>query len=557
MKNRITSLLLSTILVFSSILFCCNFTINAAAKSVDTKPSVKCNNGIFIGSKEDNTNVLSFKGIPYAKAPVGELRWKAPQPADASSKKFDATKFGKSCLQTPSNELIDINNIGEDCLTLNIWTADNDLKNKPVMLFIHGGSYGWGGSCEDVYNGKYLVNTYPDVILVTINYRLNLFGFIDFSHVPGGEDFKDAPYLGILDQQMALKWVKDNIASFGGDPNNVTIFGESAGSGSVISLLAAEGSEGLFNRAIAQSGVNLNNSQAKFDETNQAGLLLEATGCKNMNELMALSEKEIYDAMEKETSTISRENSSTVSDNNNFPLKDDNNSIIPYDINAAIVARSKNVDLMIGTTGEEFRMWVEEMGADSLDENMEIFYDYIQGRYNLYKKMYPQYVSNIDKALEISKPIPDSKYAAMYPGIWNYTDVVSELSFRIPSINLAEARCNSNGTGKTYMYQFNKRTTETDWFGAAHACELGYVFNSPYSAGSLYGKPDSGLAKDISHCWVNFARTGNPSTEKVPWPEYNTAHRPTMLVNDDCTMTVENDPNALSRKLLQKVDIYK
>lgn len=521
-----------------------------------TSLSVKCTNGIFNGTTEEETGVITFKGIPYAKAPVGELRWKAPVEPDLSNEHFDATSYGKVCLQGPSTEHVWGEPMGEDCLSLNIWTSDLTSKGKPVMVWIHGGSYGWGGTNDPMYNGQYLVDTYKDIIVVTINYRVNLFGFIDFSHIPGGEEFPDSPYLGILDQQMALKWVQNNIEAFGGDPQNVTIFGESAGGGSVSSLLAAEGSEGLFNKAIIQSGAGLNYSQKKYDENNQAGHLMEAAGVSDMNGLMSLSEDELFKAMTIDTGVVGAENSSLVVDLNNYPMRDDNRSIIPTDVSKAISERAKDVDIMIGTTGDEMRYWVNEMGVGNDDENMAVFYDYIKGKVEGYKKKFPEEADNIDKAVTTSTAIPDSKYSDMYPDIWKYTDVSSEVAFRAPALQIIDSRMKAGGNGKTFVYLFNKRSNINDWQGACHACELAYVFNNLNNNVSLGGSIDETLAKNVSAAWVSFARSGNPSTDTITWDEYNIIDRPTMVINDDCTMKMENDPKKELRELLKNIFIY-
>lgn len=517
--------------------------------------SVKCSNGIFTGTALPNTGVMSFKGIPYAKAPVGDLRWKAPVEPDSSDEKFDATEYGKVCLQAESTEHVWGKPMGEDCLSLNIWTSDLTTKNKPVMVWIHGGSYGWGGTNDPTYNGENLVAKYGDLIVITINYRVNLLGFIDFSNVPGGEEFPDAPYLGILDQQMALKWVQKNIEAFGGDPGNVTIFGESAGGGSVVSLLAAEGSEGLFKKAIVQSGAGLNHSKEKYDEKDQSGQLLKAAGVSDMAGLMALSEDELFKAMSVDTGVAGDESGSKVADLNNFPMRDDELSIIPTDVSEAITKRAKDVDIMIGTTGEEMRYWVNEMELGDEEANMEAFYGFVEGKIDNYKQMFPDEVDNIDKAVSVSTAIDDSKYSQKYPNIWKYSDVVSDVSFRIPSLDIVDDRINAGGSGKTFVYQFDKRSTLNDWQGACHACELDYVFYNLEGTG-LGGKTDPKLAENVSAAWVSFARNGDPSTKDIPWDEYNLENRPTMVMGDDCTMKMEDDPKGELRELLKNILIF-
>ena len=300
------------------------------------QPVVKCSNGVFTGRVLDN-GVLSFKGIPYAKAPVGDLRWKAPQAPDPSEEAFDAGEFGLAALQAYSpSEVASTFPKGENCLTLNVWTKDITTGGKPVLFWIHGGSYSYGGTVDPLYDGKCLVEDNPDIVFVTANYRVNMMGFIDFSHVPGGEEFPDAPYLGIMDQQAALRWVKENIGAFGGDPDNVTIFGESAGGGSTSCHLVAKGSEGLFRRAVVMSGpMDLTFTEKVYDQWDQAGFLLKVTGCTNMDELMALSEDELLKAMETDTGVPGIEGLATVAGHNNHPMRADR-SIIPYDPFTAI-----------------------------------------------------------------------------------------------------------------------------------------------------------------------------------------------------------------------------
>ena len=182
---------------------------SVSCSAEDEAPSVKCHNGIFVGMTQNG--ISSFKGIPYAKPPIGELRWKAPEPAEADEGIYDATHFGKSAIQLKaSSELASMNPEGqsEDCLTLNIWTADLEKKNKPVMFWIHGGAYSFGGTSDPLYDGQYLVAEHPDILLVSCNYRVGPMGFIDFSRVEGGENFPTSGYNGLLDQIQALKWVQ-------------------------------------------------------------------------------------------------------------------------------------------------------------------------------------------------------------------------------------------------------------------------------------------------------------------------------------------------------------
>ncbi|MCQ2400164.1 MAG: carboxylesterase family protein, partial [Clostridia bacterium] len=213
--------------------------------------------GIYVGKKNAD-NILSWKGIPYAKQPVGNLRWKAPQKPDDSDKVYEAYYFGHSSMQAESiDEPSSLYPQGEDCLNLNVWNNLSDSsKNKPIMVWIHGGAYIQGGSCDPIYDGTNFVKNHPDVIYASFDYRTDFLGVINLSKVTGAEDYVDTANLGLLDEIQALSWLKENAASFGGDPERITIFGESAGGGSVSSLTLAPQAKGLFKRAIMQSGVS-------------------------------------------------------------------------------------------------------------------------------------------------------------------------------------------------------------------------------------------------------------------------------------------------------------
>ena len=202
----------------------------------DKSLAVKCVNGTFVGKKTEN--VIAYKGIPFVgKQPVGNLRWKAPVDVTPNEGVYEAYNYGKAPFQAAGDPAGEYGQ-SEDCLYLNVWKADETSeRKKPVMVWIYGGGFEVGGTTDPQYDCQNLVQENPDVIFVTITYRLAAYGFLHLSHLPDGKDYPDAQNLGTLDQLMALKWVHNNIAAFGGDPDNVTIWGESAG-GSSCSLLA-------------------------------------------------------------------------------------------------------------------------------------------------------------------------------------------------------------------------------------------------------------------------------------------------------------------------------
>lgn len=265
--------------------------VTGCGKSEADPLKAECHNGIMVGQEENG--VVSFLGVPYATPPVGELRWKAPVAAPESDKEIICDDFGYTALQYEwPTEPASYEEKSEDCLTLNIWKG-KDAGNEPkaVMVWFHGGSHAWGGTADPIYNGQKFVEAHPDVILVTANYRLGLMAWPDFSDFPGGEEYTDVN-LGIRDHIMALEWVQQNIASFGGDPDNVTIFGESAGGGSVTALLMSPMAEGLFNKVIAESGTTGPNVSTRDEAKEYAKVIAEAADCETMDELLEVTADE-------------------------------------------------------------------------------------------------------------------------------------------------------------------------------------------------------------------------------------------------------------------------
>ena len=252
--------------------------------------AVKCINGTFVGQKQEN--VLSFKGIPYVGAqPVGDLRWKAPVDVTPCDGVFEAFYYGKSPVQSPGDPAA-LYPMGEDCLSLNIWKAEGSAAGRPVMVWIYGGAFEVGGTTDPQYDCVNLVKENPDVIFVTINYRVSFMGFFHLAHLADGADYQDAPNLGLMDQMMALKWVHENIAAFGGAPENVTIWGESAGGASCSLLPLVKGSHRYFRRAIIQSG---SPTQTRTPEQAIActDKVMEALGCKTVADLKQVSAEKL------------------------------------------------------------------------------------------------------------------------------------------------------------------------------------------------------------------------------------------------------------------------
>ncbi|MGI6223998.1 MAG: carboxylesterase/lipase family protein [Prevotella sp.] len=481
--------------------------------------AAKTHNGIFVGQCVDG--VLSYKGIPYAQPPVGDLRWRAPQPAPESNVVRQAFYFGKSAIQTKSPKLrASFYPQSEDCLTLNIWTAQTDdlsSAKRPVMVFIHGGNYCWGGTSDPLFDGHNFVVAHPGVVLVTINYRLAIMGFLDLTNFKGGEDYKDSCNLGLLDQIEALRWIHRNISNFGGDADNVTIFGESAGGGSVSLLPLIDSAKGLFRRAIVESGspaFTCTKEDAKF-LTNR---MRELTGIDSVDQLMKLSERQLMRLNQ------------LVGVHNRFPMRD--GRIIPLDPYASYrEGKAKDVDLLIGTNKDESRYWIYNFGSLTLFRlGLNVWYE------------------NIVKGLRKSEKAKLDSFTMRYPKgkFWGRVELINELMFRIPAIETAAAHASSGG--KTFMYYWTQQAAMSH-VGACHCVELAYVFNNLDE--TIYTGPGINveLAHEVQRMWVNFAKTGNPSTDAHPWPEYDSKSRDTLLLGKQiCDF---EDPHPQQRMLVK------
>jgi len=475
-----------------------------------------CCNGSFVGRRVGET--IAFRGVPFAKPPVGELRWQRPVAPDPDDRTYEAYYNGKTPIQTEwPTEVASYYPQGEDCLYLNVWKNPSDTsEKKAVMVFFHGGSYGWGGTADPLYDGTNLVTAHPEIVLVTAGYRTGLMGFVDFSKVPGGDRFPDAPNLGIWDQIEALRWVKQNIAAFGGDPELVTIFGESAGGGSVSILPFIDEAKGLFKRSIAESGsVALTFSKEECQDFTRR--LLKASGAISMDDLMALSEDDLKRVNE------------AVNMYNNFPQRD--GVLIPEDPYEPYArGKTAHCDLMIGTNSNEINYWVGELGGIApfrfgIPVKLE----------NDLRSMNPAAANVVRTFLKKKKGHP----------VWKMAEFYNEMMFRLPAIRQAEEHCKHGG--KVYMY-FWKVPSTIRFRGACHAVELAYVFGNLEETIYTGKQGKKSISDMVQRMWVNFAKTGNPSTVPYRWPKYGRKYRATMII--DWNTHVEMSPLDHQRRML-------
>ncbi len=460
---------------------------------VDRSLAAECDNGTFVGCRRDG--VLIYRGIPYAKPPVGKLRWKRPEAPDHDDGVYEAIYNACSPIQTEwPTEVASYYPQSEDCLYLNIWTADrNPSKESAVMVFFHGGAYGWGGTIDPLYDGFNFVDRHRDIVLVTVGYRTGLFGFVDLSMLPGGEEFPDAPNVGLMDQIESLRWVKKNIEAFGGDPDNVTIFGESAGGGTVSLLPIIDEAKGLFKRVIAQSGsAALTNS--KEDCKPFTDRLVKESGISNATELAALPIEILIKVNQK------------INEFNNFPQRD--GKFIPLDPYAAYASGlTKDYDMIQGTNANEMNYWIGELGG------------FIPFRFGIPVK----YENDLRKF----NP-KDRRRATVFIKrqkgytLWKMVEFYNEMMFRLPAVKQMELHEKCGGRG--YMYYWTVPSSII-FRKACHAVELAYVFGNTDETIYTGAPADKHISEMVGDMWAQFARTGCPDIDGVSWPLYDSKRR--------------------------------
>lgn len=477
--------------------------------------AVVTGNGIFVGERD--SSLLSFKGIPYALQPTGERRWQVAKPEPDSRLVREAKYFGHSAIQSRwEGNAASLYRQGEDCLTLNVWTAADGMRTarRPVMVWFHGGSYVSNGTVNPRNWGDHFVKAHPEVIFVSVNYRLGLLGFLDLSSLPDGKAYARSGCLGVLDQVEALRWVKRNIKAFGGDPDNVTLFGHSAGAGSISLIASIDEAQGLFKRIIAQSG-SVAFTSSREDCQRLTKRVLDATGAKTVADLQALTQDEII-ALNDEVGGFFR-----------FPERD--GAVIPEDPYSRFDGFNRDVDMLIGTTADEANYWVDAMGGEeNFDMATQLWYRYIGMSLDSAQS------ESAGRFLDI---VPKEKP-------WPVAELLNDLMFRGPAIEMAQRHAAAGG--KTYMYLWNKPLSDPI-YGACHGCEVCYVLNTgrQIKGGDEY---NADLAAEVQQMWVNFATTGNPTSPNHYWPAYETTQRATMMLGD--SIRLANDPLSEQRQCI-------
>ena len=508
---------------------CCSSGEDSGILASSSVAVAQTANGKAAGYIQDGVTI--FKGIPYAKA----NRFEAPVQADSWEGIRSCRQYGPVSPQGArsgwaNDEIAFAFNWndgvqGEDCLRLNVWTPALDSRKRPVMVWLHGGGYSAGSGQElPSYDGTSLAFA-EDVVVVSINHRLNVLGFLDLSAY--GEKYAKSANAGLLDIVASLKWVRDNIAAFGGDPSNVTIFGQSGGGGKVTTLLATPCAKGLFHKAIVQSGSMLRTMESKYSRkigiATVRNLGLDASSIDKISEvpygeLLAAGEKAIAqvkaEADRDGVASFIFGWAPTV-DGAVLPSQ-------PFDPQAPAI--SADIPMIIGTTRHEFSMttYVPALRNAGREEVIGI----LKGRYG----------EGTERFLEL--------FAKAYPGSKPADMLDADFVFRPGAIEQA-LRKSLQGAAPVYMYMFNWESPVLDGIlRSTHCMEIPFVFNNADRHASMTGGGAQAmeLASKMSHCWAEFARCGKPSAEGLPeWEPFEAEKRAVMFFDNTCKMSYSHD----------------
>ena len=330
----------------------------------DKELAVKTRTGTYVGEKHGK--IIFHLGIPYAKPPVGELRWKAPEQLPSSDAVFEAGNPGASPIQVEyKGVILKHHRQSEDCLSLNIFTAaEKTEQKKPVLVLFAHGDFTYGGSVDPLLYGDEFIEEHPDVVFVSFNYRLGIFGFIDFSEIPGGEAYPDALNLGLLDQIAALKWIKENIAAFGGDPERITVMGFEAGASSICLLAASDRAKGLFRKAFVFYGSKESAYNTEEQSVILAKNLLKETNTKTMEELVQLKTDELKEAAQRLVG--------------NMPAPTCDGRLIPADVYKAYQeGAASGIEFIIGIPNNERHIFKSVFGARIYEDFISVYMEEI------------------------------------------------------------------------------------------------------------------------------------------------------------------------------------
>lgn len=461
--------------------------------------------GLIEGTTNANGDIQIFKGIPFAAPPVGDLRWKAPQPVEAWEGVKKCDRFGPSPMQAPphpfmfwsSEFLIPEEPISEDCLYLNVWSGAKAADEaRPVLVYIYGGGFRSGGAGCPIYDGEAMAK--KGVVFVSINYRVGIFGFLAHPELSQEAEYKSSGNYALLDMIAALDWVQKNIAAFGGNPNNVTIAGQSAGAFGVNFLTASPVAKGLFHRAIAQSGGSF------YSNPSRPGLDLKSAEQQGVDFAKALDCQSLAELRAKSADSIQQAQGGLA-----FPIID--GYLLPksvYDIYAN--GEQNDVPLLIG--------WNQDDIVFMQSKEVEAFRKQIEERFgDLAADFFAAY------------PAGTAKEAAQ-----SQLDMGRDEIFGIQVYTWAKLQ-SQTGKSPAFVYNFNRQVpahTPDSQFGAFHSGEIVYAYDNLHTLDRPWEEVDETIADKMSDYWSNFAKKGNPNGKGlVLWEPFDPGNEKVMILD--------------------------
>ena len=509
----------------------------ASAKKIEPGPTVATRSGEVRGFIEDG--IIVFKGVRYG-ADTAQTRFAAPMPPAPWTEVRDAHGYGPSAPQEPyppgtAGGLFDswaadpAPPNSEDTLFLNVWTpALRDGRKRPVMVWFHGGGFSRGSGSSNAYDGIRLARR-GDVVVVTVNHRLNIFGHLYLAGY--GQQFTHSGNAGILDLVLSLEWVRDNIETFGGDPANVTIFGESGGGSKVSVLMAMDNAKGLFHRAVIESGGRLENTDRET----------AAEGTQRVVAALGLTQETIGEILTMPVSRIQSAAADVMAAGHrptwNGPVYDRVNfRRQPFAPDAP--PQAAEVPLLIGTTRTEASLFIGARDPATFDLSWE---------------MLPEKLARSLPDADVDRVI--AEYRRLNPG-YSPSDLLftaaTDAGFLLRSIRIADRKADQAGA-PVYFYMLNWATpVQGGKWGSPHALEIGMVFDNVAKSASMsgIGEEQQAIADMMSESWLAFARTGDPNNAVIPyWPAYTSKQRSMMLF--DIVPEVKNDPHGEQRRVFE------
>lgn len=484
----------------------------------------------------DNGGIYAFKGIRYGADTAG-TRFEAPAAPSPWDGVADATTYGNSCPQTPTGNPGGLFTswapqpappLSEDCLFLNVWTPGiDDGGERPVMVWFHGGGFSSGNGSSNAYEGTNLARR-GDVVVVTVNHRLNVFGYLALNHY--GEGFEDSAVAGVLDMVQALEWVRDNIRAFGGDPDRVMIFGESGGGAKVSTLMATERAKGLFHRAVVQSGAMIRFPEQKLAQE-AADRLVANLGLTRatIDEIRTLPVETIREAI-ADTGAGSAPSI-------------DGRTLTRHPFYPDAAPPGKDIPLMLGTNRTENSLFVGAVSPAIFD----LTWDGLQ--------------------VAMARAYPDHDVAAIIAGYRElqpesdpadiYFEATTDARWLAGHVTQAERKVEQGGA-PAYLYLFNWNTpVDGGKWRSPHALEIGFVFDNVENSESMsgVGEEQQRIADIMADTWISFARDGDPNNARIPeWKPYNKSTRPVMVF--DLSPELVSDARGAQRALFDDGDAY-